>query len=58
MMCGHCEMRVQKALESIDGVQSAVADHEKGVVTVTLCRDTDDSVLIKAVEDQGYKVKS
>ena len=29
MMCGHCEKAVKTALEAIDGVESAVADHEK-----------------------------
>lgn len=30
MMCGHCEARVKKALEEIDGVVSAEVSHEKG----------------------------
>ena len=35
MMCGHCEARVKKALEEIDGVVSAEVSHEKGTAVVT-----------------------
>lgn len=56
MMCPHCEARVKKALEAVSGVESAVADHEKGTAVVTLSAPVDDSVLKKAVEDQDYKV--
>lgn len=56
MMCGHCEARVKKCLEAIDGVNEAVASHEKGTAVVTLSKDVDNEVLKKAVEDQDYKV--
>ena len=53
MSCNHCEMRVKKAIESVEGVQSAKADHKKGVVVI----EADDSVsndsLIEAVNDTG-----
>ena len=57
MMCMHCEARVRKALEAIDGVESAVASHEAGTAVVTLSKDVPDDVLKKAVEDQDYPVK-
>ncbi|MBO6159552.1 MAG: heavy metal translocating P-type ATPase [Firmicutes bacterium] len=56
MMCVHCEARVKKALEAIDGVTEAVASHEAGTAVVTLSKDVADDVLKKAVEDQDYKV--
>ena len=56
MMCSHCEARVKKALEAVEGVQSAVADHTKGTAVVTLKGSTSDEALKKAVEDQDYKV--
>lgn len=56
MMCGHCEARVKKCLEAIDGVKEAAASHEKGMAVVTLSKDVDNEVLKKAVEDQDYKV--
>ena len=58
MMCGHCEMTVKKALESIEGVNSAEVSHEKGTAVVTLEGDIADDVLKKAVEDKDYKVTS
>ncbi len=56
MMCVHCEARVKKALEAIEGVESAVASHEAGTAVVTLSKDVADDVLKKAVEDQDYTV--
>ena len=56
MMCGHCEARVKKTLEAIDGVAEAKVSHEAGTAVVTLSAPVDDAVLKKAVEDQDYKV--
>ena len=56
MMCGHCEATVKKALEAIDGVSAAEADHVKGTATVTLTKDVPTEVLKKAIEDKDYKV--
>ena len=36
MDCPHCEMRIKKALEKVEGVASAKADHKKGRAWVTL----------------------
>ena len=58
MMCGHCEMSVKKALESLEGVSAAEVSHEKGTAVVTLEGDVADDVLKKAVEDKDYKVTS
>ncbi len=57
MMCPHCEARVKKALEAVDGVSEAVASHEKGTAVVTLSHPVEDSVLKQAVEAQDYTVK-
>ena len=57
MMCPHCEARVKKVLEGIDGVASAEVSHKKGTAVVTLAKAVDDGVLKKAVEDAGYDVK-
>ena len=58
MMCHHCEMAVQKALEAIDGVASAQADHEAGTATVTLNKKVENEALKKAVEAEDYTVTS
>ena len=56
MMCMHCEATVKKALEAIDGVAEATADHEKGTAVVRLEKDVDNEILKKAVEGKDYKV--
>lgn len=56
MMCGHCEARVKKTLEGIEGVQEAVVSHENGTAVVKMAAEVADDVLKKAVEDQDYEV--
>lgn len=58
MMCGHCEARVKKTLEAIEGVKEAVVSHEEGTAVVTLDKDVADAVLKEAVEAQDYPVTS
>ena len=58
MMCHHCEMAVQKALETVDGVASAQADYEAGTAVVILSKKVDSEVLKKAVEAEDYTVTS
>lgn len=58
MMCGHCEMAVKKALEAVDGVESADVSHEKGTAVVTLSKEVSNDVLKKTVEDKDYTVTS
>ena len=56
MMCGHCEATVKKALEALDGVQSAEVSHEKGTAVVALTADVADADLKAAVEAKDYTV--
>ncbi len=56
MMCSHCEATVNKALMSIDGVESAVANHEKGTAVVILNKAVSDDVLKSVVEAKDYTV--
>ncbi len=58
MMCVRCEARVRKALEAVEGVESAEVSHEKGTAVVRLAKDVDGAVLAKAVEEKGYTVRS
>ena len=55
MMCGHCEARVKKVLEAIEGVENAQVSHSAGTAVVTLSNVSDES-LKAAVEAQDYKV--
>lgn len=56
MMCQHCEARVKKTLEELEGVASADVSHTAGTAVVSLTKDVSDDVLKQAVEAQGYKV--
>ena len=56
MMCPHCEATVKKALEALDGVESAEVSHEANSAVVTLSADVADAVLKEAVEAKEYKV--
>lgn len=58
MMCGHCEASVKKALEAVEGVESADVSHKEGTAVVTVSGAVEDAVLKKAVEDKDYKVIS
>lgn len=54
MMCQHCERHVKEALEKIDGVDSAVANHETNSVLVQLSKDVAEADFEKAITDAGY----
>lgn len=55
MMCEHCEAHVKKALEAIDGIESAVASHKDNLVTITNSGEVDEAAIKAAVEDAGYE---
>ena len=56
MMCPHCEARVRKALEAVEGVESAAVSHQEGTAVVTLSAPVADELLKAAVEAQDYPV--
>ena len=55
MMCPHCEAAVKKALEAVDGVETATPNHETNSAEITFTTSVDDEKIKKAVEDAGYK---
>jgi len=55
MMCGHCEAHVKKALEAIDGIESAVANHEENLVTITTSKPVAEELIKTAIEEEGYE---
>ena len=57
MVCNGCENRVQNALKTIDGIENAVADHNKGTVTVTANSNVDEKTMKEKIEDIGFEVK-
>ena len=56
MMCPHCEARVKKLLEGLDGVTSAVVSHTEGTAIVTMESPVADEVFVKVITEDGYKV--
>lgn len=56
MVCNGCENRVQNALETIQGVEKAVADHNKSIVTVTLSEEIEKNIIEDKIEDIGFEV--
>ena len=56
MMCPHCEARVKKILEAVDGVSAADVSHVTDSAVLTLTKDVSDELLKKVIEEQGYKV--
>ena len=55
MMCAHCEGRVKKALEGLEGVTSAKADHTSGTVEVTETRNVPENDFKSAILKAGYE---
>ena len=54
MSCSHCSGAVEAALNAIDGVKAEV-NLKKGLAYINLSKNVDTDILIKAVEDAGYK---
>ena len=55
MMCAHCEAHVKEALEKIEGVTEAVADHGKNLVTLSTAGAVSEEAIKAAVETAGYE---
>lgn len=55
MMCAHCEAHVKQALEKLDGVDSAVANHEENLVTLETTAEVPEADIKAAVEGAGYE---
>ncbi len=55
MMCQHCEAHVKEALEKIDGIEEATANHEANLVTIKTSKDVSKEDIKAAVEGTGYE---
>lgn len=53
MTCDHCQRAVKSALESVEGVQSASVDLDKGMAHVE--GNAELEALVAAVEEEGYQ---
>ena len=52
MTCAHCQNAVKNALETVEGVQKAEVDLQRGFARVE--GDADAKELVAAVEEEGY----
>lgn len=58
MTCGHCELSVQEALDELDGVERAKADHATGEVEVAYDeRKVGTEQMGEAIEEVGYTLR-
>ena len=55
MMCPHCEARVKKACEAVEGVTLATPSHVNGTVTLEMLRDAV-ADCEAAIVDAGYEI--
>ena len=58
MMCPHCEGRVRDVLSALDCVELAEVSHERDEAIITPKGECPHELLVKTVEDAGYKVIS
>jgi copper chaperone CopZ len=58
MTCNHCQMRVKKALESIDGIDGADVDYRKGTAKISVQDESkvNMSKIAEVIEDTGYEL--
>lgn len=54
MMCGHCEMMVKRALEKLEGVESAQASHTEGKAVLTCSAPVEEGLLREAIESEDF----
>ena len=55
MMCPHCEATVKKAIEALDGVNEATADHVSGTVKIVGGKDIPENVYKSVIENEDYE---
>ena len=58
MMCQRCVAHVKKAVEEVEGMLAVDVNLKKKQAVVSIQENVQDVVLIQAVTDAGYEVKS
>ena len=56
MACGHCEARVNTALEKTFTVSKVKSDHEKNITEVFSESELDEAKVRSVIEGEGFKV--
>ncbi len=56
--CGHCEMKIEKVVSAMPGVQKVKPDHKKKTVTLELSGDetADLNAIRESLSEAGYPV--
>ena len=54
IMCGHCEARVKKALEALEGVEGAEVSLEEKKAVLTFSAPVEDTAIMNAITEAGY----
>lgn len=57
MVCEGCERRVINVLNSLEGIENVVANHNDGTVLINLNKDISLDLIKKTIEDRGFEVK-
>jgi copper chaperone len=57
MSCEGCEQNVEDALQDLEGVTQANADHNVGTVEIRTEHDISDTDIHAAVESAGYTIE-
>ena len=52
--CNHCVLRIQKALQTLDGVQTADVDLATKTVTIAFDPTASETLLKETLEEIGY----
>lgn len=56
MKCSGCENRIEKSLLNLDGIEKVNANHEKGIVEITLKEQINSNILKERLEILGFSV--
>lgn len=56
MMCTGCENRVKNALENIEGIEEANADHVSGIVNVVCEENITMQKVEEIINDLGFEI--
>ncbi|MDW7652324.1 MAG: copper ion binding protein [Bacillota bacterium] len=58
MSCNHCKMKIEKALKTLDGVEDASVNLEKGTADISYdAGKVSEDDLRAVIGDAGYEVK-
>ena len=57
MVCEGCERRVINVLNSLEGIENVVANHNDGTFLINLNKDISLDLIKKTIEDIGFEVK-